>query len=248
MSNIKPPKEQGLLAHIRFYQAMIGKHSLSMAEWKYFSRWYTHVRPNKDILEYEIPWINYPAMDKLKRLINKESIAFEYGSGCSTIFLARRVNQLHTVEHDRKWADKLQQHLTSNHITNVELEHIPEDDPSRSYPEIESPDAPEEYLSSHLHYQYRKFKNYCTTIDRFNDEHFDLISVDGRARTGCIRHSMPKLKKGGYLMLDNSERERYLFGLNKQNLNGNFELVQDRISPGPFKYRYWRTTLWKKIK
>ena len=37
----------------------------------------------------------------------------------------------------------------------------------------------------------------------------DFAIVDGRARTECCHEILPKIKKGGILILDNSERKRY---------------------------------------
>jgi hypothetical protein len=33
--------------------------------------------------------------------------------------------------------------------------------------------------------------------------------IDGRARVECADHALPKIRKGGYLLLDNSERIDY---------------------------------------
>ena len=54
-----------------------------------------------------------------------------------------------------------------------------------------------------------KKRPYYSVCDQFEDESFDLILVDGRNRKGCILHALSKLKPGGVLMLDNSERKYY---------------------------------------
>ena len=41
--------------------------------------------------------------------------------------------------------------------------------------------------------------------------------VDGRARNGCIFHCIKKVKNGGIVILDNSERVEYNFGKNLLN-------------------------------
>jgi hypothetical protein len=48
--------------------------------------------------------------------------------------------------------------------------------------------------------------SYAAFIDRFPDHSFDLVIIDGRARAACIQHAIPKVKKGGYLLVDDSER------------------------------------------
>lgn len=53
------------------------------------------------------------------------------------------------------------------------------------------------------------FKAYASAIDAYPDGHFDVVMVDGRARTSCLVHALPKLRKGGLSILDNAEREHY---------------------------------------
>jgi predicted O-methyltransferase YrrM len=48
---------------------------------------------------------------------------------------------------------------------------------------------------------------YAHVIERY--QNFDLIIVDGRDRVQCVDASLPHLNPGGYLLLDDCERERY---------------------------------------
>lgn len=52
-------------------------------------------------------------------------------------------------------------------------------------------------------------KPYHTVCDKFPQEFFDLIIVDGRDRVKCIEASIKVLKKGGILMVDDAQREKY---------------------------------------
>ena len=61
------------------------------------------------------------------------------------------------------------------------------------------------------------FQDYVNVLDEFPDEHFDFIAVDGRARKSCLLKSLSKLKKGGFLLLDNSERKRYQSAIDQVN-------------------------------
>lgn len=54
------------------------------------------------------------------------------------------------------------------------------------------------------------FETYVKSIDKFPDNYFDLIIVDGRARPSCIKHAMNKVKTGGVLLIDNADRTYYL--------------------------------------
>ena len=75
----------------------------------------------------------------------------------------------------------------------------------------------------------------------------DFILVDGRDRVKCFRSVLPKLKPGGVIMLDNSERPEY---------KECFDMVKDwkmEWSAGPdytgtWTYDGWMTTWWTKNK
>ena len=54
-----------------------------------------------------------------------------------------------------------------------------------------------------------EFSNYFNKVLDFDNDFFDFILIDGRARVECLYNSIPKLKSGGMMILDNSERERY---------------------------------------
>jgi len=86
------------------------------------------------------------------------------------------------------------------------------------------------------------FKNYVHSIDMYPDEMFDLVIIDGRARCGCIRSSMNKVKRGGYILLDNSHRTWYDNG--KRLLDGWSHISFKGIVP--FSYNISETTIWKK--
>ena len=47
------------------------------------------------------------------------------------------------------------------------------------------------------------------TFNEYPDNYFDLVLVDGRARPPCIKQACSKVKPGKYILLDNSDRDRY---------------------------------------
>jgi SAM-dependent methyltransferase len=140
--------------------------------------------------------------------VRKEMTIFEYGSGGSTLFWASKVKQVVSVEHDPGWFEKMNEELSHKQIKNVKfilVEAVNDLDPTSK--RIENP---EDYASADKQYENMNFREYVQTIDHFADHFFDFIVVDGRARPSCIAHALRKLKPGGYLIVDNSEREYYL--------------------------------------
>lgn len=50
-----------------------------------------------------IPWYTYPAIEYLKRLNVSDKTIFEWGSGNSSLFWAKRAKEVVSIEHDKKW-------------------------------------------------------------------------------------------------------------------------------------------------
>jgi hypothetical protein len=61
-----------------------------------------------------LPWMNYSVISFLESRLNKELALFEYGSGYSTLFFSRLVGRVISVEHDKRWAEKMKEKLPSN--------------------------------------------------------------------------------------------------------------------------------------
>lgn len=76
----------------------------------------------------------------------------------------------------------------------------------------------------------RPYSSVCKTLQR---ESFDMILVDGRDRVCCIRESLPLLRSGGVIMLDNSEREYYHKGT---DLMSSWHMV---TAIGQWKTSWW---------
>lgn len=54
-----------------------------------------------------LPWVTYSFIDFIKDRLKKEQTIFEYGSGSSTLFYAKRVKEVVSVEHDQAWYEKI---------------------------------------------------------------------------------------------------------------------------------------------
>ncbi len=57
----------------------------------------------KSPLEIEVPWVNFATKEWLDKNLNKEMIVFEYGAGGSTLYYAKKVKKVISVEHDFSW-------------------------------------------------------------------------------------------------------------------------------------------------
>jgi hypothetical protein len=88
---------------------------------------------------------------------------------------------------------------------------------------------------------------YNQKIEEYENEYFDCVIVDGRDRVKCIESSSSKVKKGGILILDNSERLEYIDGINflRDWIRNDYE----QINPDKYGFTYpcWTTSIFKKI-
>lgn len=99
-------------------------------------------------------------------------------------------------------------------LVNIYLDAASEIDyrlaPEKSGAEVSFDAAdPMLYLSDDTAFQGYSFRNYVSQVDASPNDYFDVVLIDGRARPACIRHSVPKIKVKGLLILDNADRAYY---------------------------------------
>lgn len=180
-----------------------------------------------------LPEIAYEAVWLLDLFLAKNMKVFEWGSGGSTIFFCQRAGKVVSIEHERAWYELVHSSIAYHSIQNCQYLFI---EPSNLI------------LPGYESSQYRdsSFRAYAAAIDAYPDGYFDVILVDGRARVACIQHAFPKLKGGGLLFLDNSNRVRYALGVEQLNNQGWQRL--DFVSRVPYKPMdtYVQTSVWFK--
>jgi hypothetical protein len=149
------------------------------------------------LIRWDLPWWTYDAVDAVDAFLASRVNArvFEYGSGASTVWLARRSGEVHSVEHDREWAELLRPRLASfSNVTLHEVEAV-----SSSAPRAPSGRRGSKHLD---------FTDYVSTIEQVGGR-FDLVVIDGRARTSCLAAAARQISPDGLVVLDNSRRRRY---------------------------------------
>ena len=62
----------------------------------------------------ELPWMNYAVIAFLETRLHRDLNLFEYGSGYSTLFYARLVCTVTSVEHSHFWYDQLKDKIPDN--------------------------------------------------------------------------------------------------------------------------------------
>lgn len=135
------------------------------------------------------PWFVHCSIEFLEGRIRPDWLCFEWGSGNSTVWLAELAAHVTTVEHAPKWVETTNNLLTKAGVKNKA-----------------------EVVLRDLNAGYAEY------INHFDNGYFDLISIDGRRRSDCIRNAIAKLKPGGILIIDNSDRAEYQKSINETGI------------------------------
>jgi hypothetical protein len=129
------------------------------------------------------PWLPFRLIDAMSTIVDGRTRVFEYGGGGSTLWFLDRGAEVVTVEHHHAWAESLRS--AASHSRWTLLERGGGDD----------------------------FQSYVRAIDGYADDWFDIVLVDGRERVSCMKAALTKVKPGGLLIVDDSDRACYAAGL-----------------------------------
>jgi len=155
----------------------------------------------------DYPWLCPDAIKALKELLPNQDIGFEFGSGRSTTFFAPFFQVYWSIEHHAEWYESVNNNLKEQNVDHVRLNYIPPDT-TFSEPKLTS-EQQFGLPASAYPVKDECFLTYTSFLSQFPDRHFDFLLIDGRARRTCALLAIPKLKVGGMMVLDNSERARY---------------------------------------
>lgn len=196
-----------------------------------------HWRKTLDSLDSEVamPWVTYPAIHFLSKRLRKSFRLFEYGSGRSTLWFAERVGEVVSVEHDANWHDKLKRSLPFN----AHLLHRPAEPLGSAPPPPPIQGSSPAISRTFQEYNGLDFSSYVLAINGYPDRYFDVIVVDGRARESCLFSAIAKVKQGGVVVLDNSERSRYVEAF--EGLG--YKVMRHFSGFGPGLRTMWRTSI-----
>jgi len=131
----------------------------------------------------ERPWIVPAAIGFLRRRMRSDWLVLELGAGRSTPWFARRAGTVLSFEDNEFWADQTRERLRELGLENVDLRQMP-------------------------------VEGFATEVDGLRDASFDLVVVDfleapAVTRVDVLKPAMKKVRPGGLLLLDDSDRPGY---------------------------------------
>lgn len=128
------------------------------------------------------PWITIEMINILKSLLKKNDVGFEFGSGNSTAWFAKNTKYITSVEDNQEWFDNVGRMLEQENLKK----------------------KAKIYLIKGVNEDLQIGKEaYIKPILKIKNESLDYCFVDGYFRDECILASIPKLKRGGILIVDN---------------------------------------------
>lgn len=92
----------------------LGKHLLLHPQEA--AKWTVDRLKPRTALELRVPWISYPCIDHLNRVIKPGMRVFEWGAGGSTLFFADRGCEVVSIETSEEWAEKTRQKLEAKQV------------------------------------------------------------------------------------------------------------------------------------
>ncbi|CAI9419656.1 class I SAM-dependent methyltransferase [Nocardioides sp. T2.26MG-1] len=151
-----------------------------------------------DMLALDVPWWTLASADAVEDFLRTRPAArvLEWGSGASTVWLARRAGAVVTVEHDPAWAARTARALAARDLDSVELRVV------------EPRPGPGGVRSAKRGFEGLDFTAYADAIDDLDGD-FDLVVIDGRAREACLVRAVDRIADGGLVVFDNVDRARY---------------------------------------
>ena len=136
-------------------------------------RWYQAAHPTD-------PWLTPLAIQFLNAWLKPTDRCLEFGSGRSTLWLARRVAHLTSVEHDPAWFARTRQALSAQSLANVDY-HL-------ATGEGNDPSA------------------YAGVAGQIAPGSLAFVLVDGVFRDACANAALDRLAPGGLLVIDDAHR------------------------------------------
>ncbi len=123
----------------------------------------------------DAPWLVPEAVRFLDQWLRSTDVLVEFGSGRSTVWFARRAGRIISVDHDRRWYERVRGRLGIEGASNVDYF-------------LADPAA----------------QTYIAAVESALDGLADVILVDGACRDACAVWALDRLRPGGLIIVDNA--------------------------------------------
>ncbi|RIW13621.1 hypothetical protein D0X99_15360 [Algoriphagus lacus] len=203
--------------------------------WKAFSEfpvYYSYNKILKSPAELGLPWIAHGAFLYKENYLTPTMRILEFGCGGSTLYFAKKACQVISIEDNHEWYSVMKERTKT--FSDVELRHIP----------VDKEFVGGEFASNMDELKHtNSYKNYALGASDVQDESIDVLVIDGRARIGCLRTNLSKLKRNGIVLFDNTDRTAYAGGI--QEILGEWDRL-DFSGVTVSEYYFTQTSIFKR--
>ncbi len=134
----------------------------------------------KKKIKARIPWWTPSTIEAVEKILNDRMNIFEWGSGGSTVWLAKRARFVWSMEHGRDWNKKVKKWARKEGL-------------GRKISALE------------CSFEKRKYYDYILGIK----QEIDFVVIDGRNRVECFKRALQKVRRNGYILVDDTNRPVY---------------------------------------
>lgn len=125
---------------------------------------------------------------KIRNYLHKDDVVLEWGSGGSTLYFPLFVKEYHSIEHSKKWFNKINPKIPYN--ANIHFVKANK--------------------KTYRCYKRKNYKDYIEYVHKLGIPKFDKVLIDGRGRKFCAKEVLPYLKENSIVFIhDWHWRERY---------------------------------------
>jgi len=142
------------------------------------------------ILKKPVPFLVVDAVHFLNKIVRPRMRILEIGGGNSTLYFLNKGCSVITIEHSKQWANFITKYIDSDVITNKETD---------------------------FQLKILKGQDAINFLKKLPDNTFDVVLIDCAdeytRRNDCVETSRSKIKKGGWMVLDDSDHPSKWLGV-----------------------------------
>ena len=154
-------------------------------------------------------------IELIQSYLSDKKIMLEYGCGGSTTIFPKYVKKYYSIEHNLDWYWKVQEEIIDDKLDNVNVHlcDIPKGVPTKREEFWDMYDENLLYASEHLDSNIPSFEDcvypkdkyvwseYIDYVDKLNVKLFDVVLIDGRARTDCAYKILNYINKSSIVFI-----------------------------------------------
>lgn len=158
---------------------------------------------DKELFNLGVPDMTITAVNWMNENLTEDDLVFEWGSGASTFWFAKRAKHVYSVEYYSSFFYYIKEYKLDTDCENITLS-------------LRAPDSKivEGYIAKYSQFADSSFYNFCHAIEDYPSRIFDWVIIDGRVRKKCLELAIKNTKRGGIIILDDTDLVEYSSAIN----------------------------------